>query len=209
MKTQMYTPDHGYVKTNAVSIFLGGPINGALEWRDKFMTHFQEKYSEFDERIAFLNPQRKEAFKKSTDINQNEYQWQVVWEAYHLNSADIILFIIPEKEFEIENYARTTRFELGEWMAKNNILSTHPNIQDSDLNFPHILICIDDSFAGKRYINNKVDSSQLNSKIQSFESLSQLESRLFGIVQQISRQKHAGTLNIPNNNLSDFIGKSN
>lgn len=207
MNIKTYTPDDGYINSNAISIFLAGPINGALTWREKFIEKLTNDLSEKEGRVILLNPQRSEAFKKSTDLNQNEYQWQIEWEKYHLNAADIIVFAIPEKEFEIADYARTTRFELGEWITKNNIVSKHSSVQDSDLNFPNILIWIDDSFAGKRYINYQVDVSQINSKISTFETLDKLGNFLCKLIRKHPENNDSGNMYSLEDNISIFIGK--
>ncbi len=203
MEIKVFTPDDGYVRTNAVTVFLAGPINGALTWREKFVKRIADKLIDKDGRLTFFNPQRADAFKKSTDLNQNEYEHQIEWEKYHLNTADIIVFVIPKKEFEVEDYARTTRYELGEWITKINLYKQIIDNRGS-IKPPRIQIWIDDSFHGKRYISYQASTSIDPIRIQNFAELNELENDLCRL---IYGHRKNGENNLFDENLSVFLGK--
>ena len=91
---------------NRWKVFLMGPIQGAQNW--------QQDLPELPN-ITWLNPRRQEYPVLNFDYNQ-----QVNWETDALRLANIILAWIPEPSEDIHgrSYAQTTRFELGENIAR-------------------------------------------------------------------------------------------
>lgn len=87
-------------------VFLAGPIQGAPEW--------QYTLPELDN-VVWLSPRTDKWLLN--DFNHTE---QVQWETDALRMANIVLFWIPEEVEHVEGraYAQTTRFELGENLAR-------------------------------------------------------------------------------------------
>lgn len=112
---------------NKWKVFLAGPIQGAPEWQ------FNVPYIKD---VVYLCPRRKSLH----DENFN-YDEQVNWETEALRMANVVLFWIPEPAEDIDgrSYAQTTRFELGENIArgKNIILGSYKD------------------FAGRKYFDYK------------------------------------------------------
>ena len=119
-------------KNENIFLFLGGPIQGAEDWQNKVC----DDLSEIDN-LLITNPRR----SNYNGFNLNE---QISWETEYLNDSDILMFWIPKEEEIIEGrvYGQTTRFEIGEWVAK----SRHK-----------IIIGIDDSFPMKKYLKNRLE----------------------------------------------------
>lgn len=87
-------------------IFLAGPIQGGPDW--------QNTMPEIDD-IVWLSPRR-----PVYPVPNFNYSEQVQWETDALRMANIVIFWIPEPTEDISgrSYAQTTRFELGENLAR-------------------------------------------------------------------------------------------
>ena len=87
-------------------VFLAGPIQGAPDWQNNMPE---------EENIVWLSPRRPEY--PVPNFNYNE---QVQWETDALRMANIVIFWIPEPAEDVagRSYAQTTRFELGENLAR-------------------------------------------------------------------------------------------
>lgn len=120
-------------KNKNILLFLGGPIKGSENWQ----TDICQDLNGYDN-LIITNPRR----KSSQNFNFNE---QVEWETEYLNLSDIIVFWIPKEHEVVEGrlYGQTTRFEIGEWIAKNK---------------KTIIIGIDDNFPMKKYIKNRLEN---------------------------------------------------
>jgi len=92
-------------------VFLAGPIQGAPKW--------QFELPELDN-VIWLSPRRDEG----AVLNDETHKQQMEWETKALRTANIILFWIPEEVEHIEGrgYAQTTRFELGENIARDKTI---------------------------------------------------------------------------------------
>ena len=114
--------------TKKWKVFLAGPIQGAPDW--------QSKLPEI-ENVVYLSPRR-----ESYPVPNFDYNEQVEWETQALRSANIVLIWIPKEDESIagRSYAQTTRFEVGENMARGK----------------NIILGIDESFPGRRYFEYKV-----------------------------------------------------
>ena len=110
-------------------VFLMGPIQGAPEW--------QNNMPELDA-VTYLSPRRE--FYPVPNFNYNE---QVDWETNAITQSDILFVWIPEEAEHIEgrDYAQTTRFEIGENMAKGK----------------RMIIGIHDKFPGRKYFQYKAE----------------------------------------------------
>ena len=122
-------------------VFLAGPIQGAEEW--------QFALPEI-KNVIWLSPRRHD--KELNDFNHSQ---QVKWETMALRMANIVLFWIP-KEKEIvssRSYAQTTRFELGENMARGK----------------RIILGAYEGFSGRQYFEYKASkySNVIGGKVHS------------------------------------------
>lgn len=87
-------------------VFLMGPIQGAQDW--------QYKLPEIPG-VTWINPRR-----PSYPVPNFDYNQQVRWETDGLRMANLVLCWIPEPSEKVagRSYAQTTRFELGENIAR-------------------------------------------------------------------------------------------
>ena len=110
-------------------VFLMGPIQGAPEW--------QFTLPELDG-VTYFSPRR-----ESYPVPNFNYTEQVDWETTAINMADILFVWIPEEAEHIEgrDYAQTTRFEVGENLAKGK----------------KMIIGIHNNFAGRKYFQYKAE----------------------------------------------------
>lgn len=115
--------------TKKWKVFLAGPIQGAPDW--------QSKLPEI-ENVVYLSPRR-----ESYPVPNFNYDEQVEWETQALRSANIVLVWIPKEDESIagRSYAQTTRFEVGENMARGK----------------NIILGIDETFPGRRYFEHKAN----------------------------------------------------
>jgi len=99
------SPDEPPAVTGPV-IFLAGPIQGAKDWQ-------AEAARRIGDRAHVANPRRPE-------FPAGAFDEQVRWESRWLARATVVLFwLAAEHEHRCDRaYAQTTRFELGEWLAK-------------------------------------------------------------------------------------------
>ena len=113
--------------TKKWKVFLAGPIQGAPDWQSKLLEI---------ENVVYLSPRR-----ESYPVPNFNYNEQVEWETQALRSANIVLVWIPKEDESIagRSYAQTTRFEVGENMARGK----------------NIILGIDESFSGRRYFEYK------------------------------------------------------
>lgn len=119
-------------KNENVFLFLGGPIQGAENWQNKVCDDLSDINN-----LVITNPRR----ENYDGFNLDE---QINWETEYLNKSDILMFWIPKEKEVIEGrvYGQTTRFEIGEWVAKCH---------------KKIIIGIDDSFPMKKYIKKRLE----------------------------------------------------
>lgn len=136
-------------------IFLAGPIVNANDWQSIILRYF-DKLSKMDNSIKFniANPRLNNNLLDRTE--------QVNWESRFLNYAGnngIILFWLANEITHDchRSFARTTRFELGEWLAKS---------------MDNVMIGIDSHFDGKEYIQLRL--KQMNYKYNVHDNLKDL-----------------------------------
>ena len=121
-------------------VFLAGPIKGAPNWQEQAI----KDLADLD--IYIANPRREKVMNFNLDL-------QIDWESKFLSAADVIMFWIPSKDFDVSgrDYAQTSRFELAEWMAKTNYNHTRKQV----------VVGISDDFFGKTYIVKRLNTENV------------------------------------------------
>lgn len=135
-------------KNKDVVVFLAGPAQGCESWQEEFMKKIQEelKNVKTNKNIILCNPRRLEKPKNFI------YEEQVDWESFYLSKAATQGFIVFWFAKETEkitgrSFARTSRFEIGEWFAKGQII---PGFK--------MIVGREDGFEGFEYIENRLKS---------------------------------------------------
>lgn len=106
-------PPDDTILQSAPTVFLAGPIQGTTDWQATACALLDK------EDFIIANPRRTSFIK----LDDKGFDEQVKWESYWLKRASRDGFILFNLAKETEHtcnraYAQTTRFELGEWLAK-------------------------------------------------------------------------------------------
>lgn len=139
MTIQVIRPNE-YAKNESLPfIFLAGPIKSVNNWQDEAIGLF-DKLLVLDAVIAT---------PRSKILPLNDFNNQIDWETKYLNLAGktgVILFWLANEQthFCERAFAQTTRFELGEWLAK------------SKTNGASIVVGIDTNFSGAGYLSHRI-----------------------------------------------------
>lgn len=131
-----------YEKVKGPLIFLGGPIQGAPDWQKKAI-EILKKIS----KAHIASPRRLE--NKFGKFTEADYNTQVEWEHHYLDYAakhGVIMFWLAN---EIKNipgraYAQTTRFELGEAVARHYLKEIK------------VVVGIEKGFSNERYLRKTI-----------------------------------------------------
>lgn len=126
------------ISLSGPTIFLAGPIQGALDWQ----AHATEIIQKLSSKTNIANPRREYL------DGEFVYEKQVDWETHFLNRAaksGVILFwLAKEHSHNPERaYAQTTRFELAEWKVKH------------ERDGVKLAIGIEPGFSNERYIRRR------------------------------------------------------
>lgn len=148
----IYPPNYPNLMDDAPVIFLAGPIQGAPDWHTKAIAYLQAQAPN----VVVASP--KKAYIDTAFV----YGEQVDWESYFLKRAasnGCILFWLAKEETHLpaRAYAQTSRFELGEWAAKQKQLNCN------------LVVGIEEGFSGARYIQRRL--SQQNPAVLLAHSL--------------------------------------
>lgn len=140
----LYSPDTTELKNKKV-IFLAGPIKYTYDWQDDVIYELENCGQELPN-VIIANPRRLQGTIPINQFKKQDHNIQVKWETKHLAEAaktGLITFFLCNQETNDPNqtYARTTRFELGEWFGE---LKNKTDIK--------LIIGYDDEFAGLEYI---------------------------------------------------------
>ena len=119
--------------------FLGGPIQGAPDWQARAIRLIQI----LDPLVNIACPRKK--YRRGTFV----YEAQVDWETHYLRRAGekgVIIFWLAKqaKRTPGRSYAQTTRFEFGEWTARQQFRRAK------------IIIGIEEGFTNARYIRRRL-----------------------------------------------------
>jgi len=119
-------------------IFLGGPIQGAPDWHSEAIGILS-----INKNINIASPRR--AVEKRSDFSESLYEEQVLWEHFYLEQAartGVTLFWLPKPIEHIPEraYAQTSRFELGEALARHYLQKIR------------LVVGIEKGFSNERYI---------------------------------------------------------
>lgn len=138
-KNLILPPNYPSLSSETAVIFLAGPIQGAPNWHDEAINYFQDHAPH----IYIASPKKKYL---GEDFVYND---QVNWESHFLHRAaqkGCVLFFLAKEAIKIEGraYAQTTRFELGEWKARQ--LQTGCNM----------VVGIQQGFSNARYIKWRI-----------------------------------------------------
>lgn len=127
------------------AVFLAGPVKGAFDWRDEAIVHLRSKAVD----LNICTPQRDGGVHK---FSEEDYQQQVEWEGRYLRrcaAEGCVLFWLPAEQ---QNgppaagcYAQTTRFELGEWLAR------------SRTDRVALAIGAEEGYSGYRYLRSRLE----------------------------------------------------
>lgn len=127
-----------------VKVFLAGPIIGGGNWQQKLIARFAG-----DDRVLFINP-----YGSNPSHNFEE---KASWEIKGLSESEVVVFWLPlqkGKPHEGHEYARTTRFEMGEWMTRRE----------------HVVLGIEAGFPGEDYIRFRAKAYNIDVN-ESFDAL--------------------------------------
>lgn len=111
--TTIYYPDSkkqlSFKENNTLKIFLAGSIemDKAKPWQEMLCKAIENKYPTTD--ISIFNPRRKNWDNTIEQKKSNpKFNYQVNWEAEHLERADVVLFF-----FQGDTISPISLFELG------------------------------------------------------------------------------------------------
>jgi hypothetical protein len=137
---------------NKPTVFLAGPIQGAVDWQAEAGKQFE--YIAQNDELRIANP-RKEYLDKEFD-----YASQVDWEINHLRKASVngvlLFWLAREEEHDCHrSYAQTTRWELAVWFQKMIMV----NDRHGDRSKIQMVVGIEEGFSGERYIRKQFEDN--------------------------------------------------
>lgn len=139
----LYAPNEVNFKGRKV-IFLAGPIRCTYDWQAEVINKLSKEYD--TNHIILATPRRETGLVSSKRFNHQIHDVQVNWEIKHLAKAaqhGIITFFLSDQTERdpFQSYARTTRFEFGEWFGE---LKNRDDVV--------IIVGYEESFPGAKYI---------------------------------------------------------
>lgn len=137
-----------FLENRDVFVFMAGPATGCESWQEEFLDKLQKELKDIktNKNIVLCTPRRLEKPKNFV------YEEQIEWESYYLNKAATQGFIVFWFAKETEkipgrSFARTSRFEIGEWFSKGQ---TIPGFK--------MIVGRENGFEGFEYIENRLKS---------------------------------------------------
>lgn len=144
----LYAPEVT-ILNNKQTLFLAGPIRCTRNWQQQLIDLFNQDTNKYPN-LVIANPHRREGVVPLKDFQYEMFDEQIKWEMKHLaDAADhgvISYFLANQLERDpFQSYARTTRFELGEWFGE---LKNRNDIK--------IVIGWEKQFPGLKYIVQRI-----------------------------------------------------
>ena len=123
----LIAPEYNKVATfeenKDIHVFMAGPAQGCQDWQSEFIEKIQNELKNIksNKDIVLCSPRRLEKPKNFI------YEEQIEWESYHLEKSakqGLVVFWFAKESEKIEgrSFARTSRVEIGEWMAKGQTI---------------------------------------------------------------------------------------
>ncbi len=133
------------VEIKGALAFLAGPIKGAARWQDEAIAYLQREVPV----LNIASPRR--SLDRTGDYTEQDYISQIDWESHYLRRAatcGVIVFFFANEETHYcdRPFARTTRIEFGEWMARH------------ELNGTNLVVGFEEEFDGDGYIRHRLMS---------------------------------------------------
>jgi len=132
----------------SIFLFLAGPASGCENWQEEFIEKIKKELKDIktNRNIVICSPRRLE---KPKDFI---YEQQVDWETKYLNKSSkhgcVVFWFAKETEkIPGRSFARTSRFEAGEWFAKGQTIPGFTMIMGRE-----------NGFEGFEYIGSRLKS---------------------------------------------------
>jgi hypothetical protein len=144
----LYAPNNTEIKNRKV-IFLAGPIRCAINWQELFLQKCRDNDMNFNNFII-ANPRREAGQVPTKDFDYMMFEEQIKWEVDYLSEASkngyVTCFLANQLISDpFQSYARTTRFEIGEWFGE---LKNRDDV--------NIIIGYDKQFPGLKYVLKRI-----------------------------------------------------
>jgi len=142
---KIYTPDYnGKVDENIPMIFLAGPIVNSFDWQSYAIQIFTELNINDKKNFNIANPR----LETNLFDQLNQVNWESRFLKYAGNNGMILFWLSKRDDTPPSNrsYARTSRFELAEWIVKSSFND-----------FKNIAIGMDERFDGMEYIKIRLN----------------------------------------------------
>ena len=138
-----------YKELSGPSIFLAGPIQGAPDWQAEAIEILKKISS-----VVHITSPRRPA-RALGEFSEKDYHGQVEWEHHYLDYAaehGVILFWLAKEAEQIAGraYAQTTRFELGEAIARHYLKGIK------------VVVGIEKGFSNERYLRKTIKEKAPN-----------------------------------------------
>ena len=136
--------------TGKKTIFLAGPIRCARDWQGSLIKYISKMNDKRHEDLVIATPRRVQGHVPKKDFTYMMYEDQIKWETSHLSKAATSGFVTCFLANQLDDdpqqsYARTTRFEIGEWFG---LLQTRDDV--------HIILGFEKQFSGLKYIITRI-----------------------------------------------------
>lgn len=120
-------------------IFLAGPIQGTSDWQSILGTKLSQIFNDliYGSNVIIASPRT----QAKIDY-QEQVDWETLWLQRAAKNGMIVFWLARETIHDCSrSYAQTTRFELGEWLAKAE---------------DRVIIGVEEGFSGSKYISKSL-----------------------------------------------------
>lgn len=159
MNERLFIQPPEIAEANERIVFLAGPVQGAPEWQPEAA----QLIHDIDDSIIVASP-RRDYEKDGIDF---VYEKQVNWEKEFLKragEAGVIAFWLADQVTPTPGraYGQTSRFELGEWYARHEIMGAK------------LVIGSEPNFGNIRYFKQKFSTNEATQDVPFVDSLPEL-----------------------------------